>query len=723
MNIPGYQLIRRLEAPSNHELHLATNEERLGHFVVRVQAFNDDQNGQRSFVETLDTLQEIRHPNLFEIVEFGEVEASVYVVTPYYPGGSLSDVLASGLSMASLLRIAKSICDALEVLHTRDLVHGDIKPSNVVFDNMGSPILIDYACLEPQYLGRAFTPGYSAPEVTQTEGASARSDIFSLGLLLYRILNGNLPWRVPDADVPRTRSATDSLPPLGPQHAAFQDLIAGMVAFEPNERIPDVTHVKRELERFDGTGELNTVSVKSDLISTAEISAVLPRHPDAGDSTSERSRVLRRASAVHWTFVCSVCFVALWSVTVGIYEIPATKRLLADIGIFENAALVEARLNAEALVADPNQNLQSIVAAYQAVLVIEPEDLEAIEAINDARMRWEDDFATALTQNDLSVAQNRLDDLLELFPDDVRSQAMFDELQRRRHALRLQSDTLALMRVTDQAPEASAEMALGAFREVIRLYPASIEAARELDELAAHFSAAATHEIEIGNLQAAMDSLSKASLANPGYSELATVREKIQRAATLQEEIETRIAEASDLRDAGQLIDPPQRNAATLFHSVLTTDPDNEVALRGLGDVSNLVVAQFEDRLEERDFGEIRHIIERAKTVGLYPGSIIHMESSLEQELDNISEAADFVVIAERMLADGYITEPLDNNALIALRKARSLDPMNTHVDELFVECVSRLSAVASDARTFGLDELATTYSTLAAQVAADASR
>ena len=723
MEIPGYQLTQRIGAGTNHELHLATSEAQLGHFVVRIQAFNDDHDGQHRYIETLQSLRGIRHPNLCEIVEVGQLESSVYVVTPYYAGGSLSDLLASGLSMARLLRIATSICDALAVLHTRDQPHGDIKPSNVVFDNMGSPVLIDGVSFEPQHVVRRFTPGYSAPEIVHGEPPTAMGDIYSLGVMLYRILNGDLPWRLADTDEPRTRSASDPLPPFGPQHAVFQDLIEHMVAYEPQERVANINRVKLALEAIEATGDLYTVGVKSDLISTAEIHAALPRFPEAGNSSNEQSRARRRASAVHWVVVYAVCLVGVWSLAAGLYEIPATKRLLADIGILENAALVEARLHAEALVADPNQNLQSIVAAYEAVLVIEPEDKDAIVAIDVVRMRWEDDFAAALTRNDLSVAQNRLDDLLEIFPDDVRLQAMFDELQTRRHALRLQSDTLALLRVTEQAPEASAEMALGAFREVIRLYPASVEAARELDRLAAHFSAEATREIELGNLQAAMDSLSKAGLANPSYNELATVREKIRRATTLQEEIEMRLAEANDLRNAGQLIAPPGRNAATLFHSVLATDPDNEVALRGLSDVSNLVVAQFEEHLRTRAFGEIRRIIERANAVGLYPGSIIHMEASLEQELDNISEAADFVVLAERLIADGYITEPPDNNALIALRRARSLDSSNARVGELFAECVTRLSDVAAEARAFGLASIATTYSTLAAQVAVDASR
>ena len=723
MEIPGYQLTQCIKTDTNHELHLALSRAQLGHFVVRIQAFNDDQEGLREYIAKLESLQTIHHPNLCEIVEVGEIERHVYVVTPYYPGGSLSDTLASGMSIARLIRIATSICDSLKVLHDHGHPHGDIKPSNVVFDDMGSPILIDGAHFDPEYSSRRYTPGYSAPELIRGEALSEKCDVFSLGMLIYRILNGDLPWGSMDTDEPRTRSSTDALPPFGPQHAVFQDLIEGMVAFEPEQRIASIAYVKTALETINAFGELNTGAVKSDLISTTEISAVLPPYPDTDDSSNERSRARRRASAVHWTVVYSVCLLGLWSLAVGLYEIPITKRVLAEYGILENTALVEARLNAEALVADPNQNLPSIVAAYEAVLVIEPEDADAMEAINGVRIRWEGDFTAALAQNDLNVAQNRLDDLLEIFPEDSRLQLMFDDLQTRRYALQLQSDTLALLQVTAQEPEASADMALNAFREVVRLYPASFEAGRELDKLAAHFSAVATREIELGNLQAAMDSLSKAGLANPNYDELPTVRARIQRAATLQEEIESRLADAGDLRRVGQLIDPPNRNAATLFHSVLTTDPDNDIALRGLRDVSNLVVAQFDEHLQARDFGTIRHIIERSKAVALYPASIVHMESSLAQELNNISEAADFVVLAERLIATGYITEPPDNNAVLALRSARQLDASNVRIGELFAECAARLAAVASDARTFGLDGVATTYSTLAAQVTLDASR
>ena len=100
MEIPGYQLAERIQGGAHHELHLATSEDQLGHFVIRIQRFYSDHESQRQYVETLETLRTIRHPNLCELVEIGVLESSVYVVIPYYPGGTLGDMLASGLSMA-----------------------------------------------------------------------------------------------------------------------------------------------------------------------------------------------------------------------------------------------------------------------------------------------------------------------------------------------------------------------------------------------------------------------------------------------------------------------------------------------------------------------------------------------------------------------------------------------------------------------------------------------
>lgn len=720
MELAGYRLLERIQSATRHELWIAESAKLGRRVVVRFEPIENDAETRRTYLEQLTELQAIRHLGLCEILEIGEYEAGVFLVMPYYEGGTFSDALVDGMSLTRLIHIASELCDALHVLHAQGLTHGDVKATNVAFARAGHAVLIDGAYFDPPGTPMPFSPGYGSPERARGEPSDARGDVFSIGMLVLRALVGDLPWRDGTDGPIRTRSASDTLPALGPQHAPFESVLERMTAFEPSSRPSSVLQVKEAFAELDVEGELTSVAVKSDLIATQEIHAVLPAIPrvDRGGGVTRRRFDARLI--VNWLTICAVVAAGAFSAGNGLYAVPATQRLLADLGIAENPALVEARLNAQALNADPKQNLQSIVAAFEAVLAFDPSDKAAQEGIAESRARWEADFVAALSRNDLVVAQSRLNDLLAIYPNDASSLAMFDELQVRRHALRLISDTVALLDVTG-ADSASAEMALHAFREVLRLYPTSAEAVRQLDQLAAHFTQVAAAEVELNNIQEAMDALSKAGLANSAYPGLSVVRERIQRAATLRDEIAARLADARALQRESNLIDPPARNAAVLYHSVLTTDPDNVDALQGLGDLSAAVVAQFEAHLEAREFGEIRNVIDRAKTVGLYPASIMHMESALETELNNIAEAANLVVQAEQYIADGFITEPASRNAVTVLLDARRLDASNTMVDELFARCVNRLTEVANDALALGIDDVASTYAALAEQVTREA--
>ncbi|MYD43350.1 MAG: serine/threonine protein kinase [Gammaproteobacteria bacterium] len=721
MALSDYTLTTQLSSHSHHEVWRASHDVRGGEYTIRLVPRPDNMQERQAFLDRLQQLQSIRHLGLCEISEVGEADSRIYIVSPYYYGGDLAAALARGLSIADVRHIISELCDALHVLHMHGFVHGDVKPANVVFEVTGRVVLIDGAYLDSPTATRSFSPGYSAPELARGGSLQPACDVFSLGAMIVRVLHGELPWRASTDQSIRTRGASDSLPPLGPQYAMFSSFLESTTAFDPAARLSSMLQVKSALNTIGASGELTTVAVKSDLIETQEIRDVLPPLQMGESALGRNVEHFDRRSVVSWTAVAVIALAGVVAVFNGLYHISTVQRLLADAGIFDNPALVEARLNAQGLSVDPMQNLQSIVAAYQVVLTFDPKDESAIEGIAAARTKWEREFEMSLQLNDLAVAQNRLNELRAIYPDDIKTLSMFDELQVRRHALRLTSDTVALLNVSGPDDSASAEMALHAFREVLRLYPASAAAMGALDDLASHFTDLAANEVENENIQAAMNALNNARLANPAYQDLAVVREKIQRATTVRDEIEARLAEARILRQTNKLIDPPDRNAAVLYHSVLTTDPDNTEALNGLGELSALVVNQFHSHLEAREFSAVRNLIDRAKTVGLYPASLMHMETALDAELANISEAASLVVQAQQQLTDGFITEPADRNAVTLLLNARKLDATNSHINELLAQCVNRLAAVAADANTYGLDDVAATYASLAAQLEADA--
>lgn len=723
MNLPGYQIQRPLIPSVEDGRFIATREESINQYVVHIWDFEDDAEAATRYLDRLKRLATLRCRQICEITDFGSVGNEVYVVFPYYLGGSLSDVQAQGLTLQTLLYLITDICEGLQALHRQGLVHGDVNPTNIVFDHAGTAILVSGNYLAPAQSEVKVDPRFAAPEMLQGEGQTLKSDIYAFGVVVLSILLGTLPWQSEESDQAPSRTTTDAIPPLGTQFESLEPVLDRMVAFEPSERYESIEQVRRAFEGIALSTSSRETAIKSDLISTAEINAALPPVQGTQLSNSESFRLFNRRSVVSLSVTSVVLLLGLWGIGYALFNAQFTQYWLSSMNLVENPALVDARRNVQALVADPKQNLLSIVAAYEAVLDIMPEDPDSLRGIEETKQSWFGKFDDALMTNDLNVAQLRLNELLALDPDDSDLLRQYERLQLRRQAVRLTTDTLALLSVDQNETDASRDMALHAFREVIRLYPASADANRELDTLANHFLDRATSDVETGNIQGAVDNLGKAGMANSQHPRLASVRDLVQRATTVREEINARLAEATRLQQQGKLIDPPANNAAELYHTVLATEPEHEEALQGLGAISTGVVELFEEHLQARDFSAVRDLIERAKKVGLYPASILHMESMLVEETERISKAADLVISAESLIAAGYLTEPENDNAVALLEEAKQLDPLNDRVSVLLDQCADRLAVVALDAHKAGLSSVATSYLNFAREVIDDAER
>jgi serine/threonine-protein kinase len=137
------------------------------------------------------------------ILELGESQGLTYLVMPYYPGGSLSLRLRSlgHLSVREALDLAAQLGKGLDALHSEGVLHRDVKPSNVLLDGEGTAALADFGLAraadstrltaDGQILG---TPHYLAPELIEGREATRRSDVYSLGCVLYECLTGAPPF-------------------------------------------------------------------------------------------------------------------------------------------------------------------------------------------------------------------------------------------------------------------------------------------------------------------------------------------------------------------------------------------------------------------------------------------------------------------------------------------------------------------------------------------------
>ncbi len=146
---------------------------------------------------------EVRHRNLVPVVEFGEAAGVVFIATEYRDGGSLAELITGEgrLSLTKCTRLAMEIAAGLGALHHREIVHRDVKPSNVMLDHSGAAAVTDFGLAR----GYAYTvltrPGqvlgtldYLAPELIEGKAATPESDVYALGCLVYECVTGAPPF-------------------------------------------------------------------------------------------------------------------------------------------------------------------------------------------------------------------------------------------------------------------------------------------------------------------------------------------------------------------------------------------------------------------------------------------------------------------------------------------------------------------------------------------------
>ncbi len=256
--IPGYTILQKIGESEAAAVYLVIAED-LGHNVAlkiskRKHSGSDSlvtDTGQRSimFQREFEAIAALDHPSIIDLFDYGIHEGVEFLAMEYFPCGDLKARLQNPLTASEAIAFLKEIARSLKVVHEAGIIHRDLKPPNVMLRDDGSVVLIDFGLARSLLSGDGSTrtgvlrgsPYYMSPEQAQGEALDARTDLYSLGVILYEMLAGRKPYLGASAIDVLQQHVMAPVPELPAQHLSYQPLLERLMSKSRDQRISSAT--------------------------------------------------------------------------------------------------------------------------------------------------------------------------------------------------------------------------------------------------------------------------------------------------------------------------------------------------------------------------------------------------------------------------------------------------------------------------------------------------
>jgi serine/threonine protein kinase/tetratricopeptide (TPR) repeat protein len=262
-----YRIIEKIGAGGMGEVYLAEDTRLNRKVALKFLPLHlcQDEDCRKRFIREAQAAAALDHPNIAAIYEVGDYQNRPFYAMQVVEGQSLKEVIAGkDLSIDRILEIAIQICEGLQAAHDKGIIHRDIKPSNILIDNQGRIRIIDFGLAQVKdsenltktgsTLG---TIGYMSPEQVQGNEVDFRSDLFSLGIVIYEMITGRLPFKA-DTEAATFNSILNKTPePLSRYKSdvpeLMQQIINKLLEKKPDHRYQSAEGVLSDLKRLSST--------------------------------------------------------------------------------------------------------------------------------------------------------------------------------------------------------------------------------------------------------------------------------------------------------------------------------------------------------------------------------------------------------------------------------------------------------------------------------------
>jgi serine/threonine-protein kinase PpkA len=210
------------------------------------------------FQREFEAIAALDHPSIIDLFDYGIHEGVEFLAMEYFPCGDLKARLQNPLTPAEAIAFLKEIARSLKVVHDAGIIHRDLKPPNVMLRDDGSVVLIDFGLARSLLSGDGSTrtgvlrgsPYYMSPEQAQGETLDARTDLYSLGVILYEMLAGRKPYLGASAIDVLQQHVMAAVPELPAEHLAYQPLLERLMSKSREQRIATCDDLLKALEQM-----------------------------------------------------------------------------------------------------------------------------------------------------------------------------------------------------------------------------------------------------------------------------------------------------------------------------------------------------------------------------------------------------------------------------------------------------------------------------------------
>jgi tRNA A-37 threonylcarbamoyl transferase component Bud32/CheY-like chemotaxis protein len=246
VRVRGYKVLRRIGEGGMAKVYLAEREETRLQLVLKVLAVDVNREEQflQRFLRECRIISKVQNEHVVAIYDHGVTEDCAFLAMEYFAGGDLKARIAGGVTSIQALKIVTQIARALEAVHAAGIVHRDLKPQNIMFREGSRLALVDFG-LAKELDGRSTvthtglvlaTPLYMSPEQYEGGRVDERSDLYSVGVILYEMLTGKPPFGASNAPALAYQHVNSPVPRLPQRLSGYQGIVDRLMAKRPEDR-------------------------------------------------------------------------------------------------------------------------------------------------------------------------------------------------------------------------------------------------------------------------------------------------------------------------------------------------------------------------------------------------------------------------------------------------------------------------------------------------------